>query len=71
MNSLGTSRADSASYDELKAKKDELFLEGATILENALKISPDNQGVLSQLKNIYGALGDTENFKRIKGLLNE
>ena len=71
MNSLGTSRADAARYDELKAKKDALFLEGATILENALKISPDNQGVLSQLKNIYGALGDTENFMRIKGLLNE
>ncbi len=71
MNSLGTSRADAARYDELKAKKDELFLEGAVILENALKISPDNQGVLSQLKNIYGALGDTENFKRIKELLNE
>lgn len=71
MNSLGTSRADAARYDELKAKKDDLFLEGATILENALKISPDDQSVLSQLKNIYGALGDTENFKRIKELLNE
>jgi len=71
MNTLGTSRADIARYDELKENKDSLFKEGATILENALKINADNQGLLEQLKNIYGALGDTENFKRIKGLLEE
>ncbi|MBT8203952.1 MAG: tetratricopeptide repeat protein [Eudoraea sp.] len=71
MNSLGNSRADIAKYDELKKKKDELFLEGVTVLEDALKANPDNQGILSQLKNIYGALGDTENFMRIKKLLGE
>ena len=71
MNTLGTSRADIARYDELKENKDSLFQVGATILENALKINADNQGILEQLKNIYGALGDTENFKRIKGLLEE
>ncbi|WP_422859527.1 tetratricopeptide repeat protein [Flagellimonas sp. S174] len=71
MNSLGSSRADIARYDELKQKKDDLFLEGAKVLEDALKTNPDNQSVLSQLKNIYGALGDTENFKRIKELLGE
>ena len=71
MNSLGNSRADIARYDELKQKKDDLFVEGAKVLEDALKTNPDNQSVLSQLKNIYGALGDTDNFKRIKGLLGE
>ena len=71
MNTLGTSRADIARYDELKESKDSLFKEGATVLENALKLNEDNQGILEQLKNIYGALGDTENFKRIKGLLEE
>jgi len=71
MNTLGTSRADIARYDELKEKKDSLFKEGAMILENALKLNEDNPGILEQLKNIYGALGDTENFKRIKGLLEE
>ena len=71
MNTLGTSRADIAKYDELKKKKDELFQEGATVLEAALKNNPDNQGILSQLKNIYGALGDNENFMRIKKLLGE
>lgn len=71
MNALGTSRADIAKYDELKKKKDDLFKEGAAVLEAALKTNPDNQGILSQLKNIYGALGDNENFMRIKKLLGE
>lgn len=71
MNALGTSREDIARYDELKEKKDELFLEGAQILEDALENNPDNQSILTQLKNIYGALGDNENFMRIKKLLGE
>lgn len=71
MNSLGNSRDDIARYDELKAKKDDLFTQGANILENALKTNPDNQGVLTQLKNIYGAMGDNENFMRIKKMLGE
>ena len=71
MNSLGNSRADIAKYDELKTKKDDLFMEGATILEEALKTNPDNQGILTQLKNIYGAMGDNENFMRVKKLLGE
>lgn len=71
MNTLGNSRDDIARYDELKQKKDALFLEGAGILEEALKSNPDNQGILTQLKNIYGALGDNENFMRMKKLLGE
>ncbi|MEA1787006.1 tetratricopeptide repeat protein [Arenibacter sp. GZD96] len=71
MNSLGNSRADIARYDELKEKKDALFLEGANILEEALKGNPENQGILTQLKNIYGAMGDNDNFMRVKKLLGE
>ncbi|MDV7139265.1 tetratricopeptide repeat protein [Maribacter sp. TH_r10] len=71
MNSLGNSRADIARYDELKKKKDDLFQEGADVLEEALKTNPDNQGILTQLKNIYGAMGDNENFMRLKKLLGE
>ena len=71
MNALGTSRADLAQYDAYKKQKDELFQEGAVVLEDALKVNPGNEAVLSQLKNIYGALGDNENFMRIKGLLGE
>lgn len=71
MNALGTSKADIAKYDELKEKKDSLFREGATVLEDALQSNPDNESILTQLKNIYGALGDNENFMRIKKLLGE
>lgn len=71
MNTLGNSRADIARYDELKAQKDNLFKEGATVLEDALKANPENQGLLEQLKNIYGAMGDNENFMRVKKLLGE
>lgn len=71
MNTLGNSRKDIARYDELKKQKDDLFSEGAEVLESSLKLNPDNQGVLSQLKNIYGAMGDNENFMRVKKLLGE
>lgn len=69
MNSLGSSRADIAKYDELKEKKDNLFRRGADVLEKALKLNPDNQGILEQLKNIYGALGDNDNYTRLKKLI--
>jgi len=69
LNSLGNSRADIAKYDELKKKKDDLFTKGANILEEALKLNPGNQAILNQLKNIYGALGDNENFLRLKKLI--
>jgi len=71
MNSLGNSKADIARYDELKEQKDALFTEGATVLEDALKTNPGNQGILTQLKNIYGAMGDNDNFMRIKKILGE
>jgi tetratricopeptide (TPR) repeat protein len=71
MNTLGNSRADITRYDELKQLKDDLFKEGATVLEDALKTNPDNQGILTQLRNIYGAMGDNENFLRLKKLLGE
>lgn len=71
MNALGNSKADIARYDELKEQKDSLFKEGAGVLEEALKTNPGNQGILTQLKNIYGAMGDNENFMRVKKLLGE
>ena len=71
MNTLGNSRSDIARYDELKQLKDDFFGKGAKILEDALKMEPENQSILSQLKNIYGAMGDNDNFMRIKKLLGE
>lgn len=71
MNSLGNSRADITRYDELKTQKNDLFKEAAIVLEDGLKVNPENQAFLEQLKNIYSVMGDEENFMRIKKLLGE
>ncbi len=73
MNELSSSykKEDIAKYDKLKEQKDDLFREGAKVLEAALKDNPNDKSILSQLKNLYGALGDTDNFKRVKGMLGE
>ncbi|MDO4782470.1 MAG: tetratricopeptide repeat protein [Capnocytophaga felis] len=71
MNSLGNSKADIAKYEELRLKKDEFFKKGAEILENFYKTQGKNESILEQLKNIYGALGDSANFQRVKGLLGQ
>ena len=52
-------------------KKEDLFVEASRLLEDALKHNPGNETVLAQLKNIYGALGDNENFMRVKKLIGE
>ncbi|MFK8267423.1 tetratricopeptide repeat protein [Capnocytophaga cynodegmi] len=71
MNSLGNSKADIAKYEELRVQKDDLFKKGAEILENFYKTQGRNENILEQLKNIYGALGDSANFQRVKGLLGQ
>jgi tetratricopeptide (TPR) repeat protein len=71
MNALGNSRADIAKYDELKEKKDSFFRQGADVLEKALKNNPENENIMTQLKNIYGAMGDNENFLKMKKMLGE
>ena len=71
MNGLGSSRKDIARYDELKAQKQEFFKKAAVALEAGLAANDGNTDLLGQLKNIYGALGDNENYMRIKNLLEE
>ncbi len=71
MNSLGNSKSDIAKYEELKGKKDDLFKQGAQVLEDALKTTPDSKSIMEQLKNIYGAMGDNENFMRLKKMMGE
>ncbi|PCJ93275.1 MAG: hypothetical protein COA50_14700 [Flavobacteriaceae bacterium] len=73
MNDLSMSRkkSDLDKYDALKQQKDDLFVVAAKVLEDALDLNSDSQAILNQLKNIYGALGDDENFMRIKALIQE
>lgn len=69
MNALGTSAADNKKFDELQAKKNDLYKEAIPYLEKILTIESKNAPAIETLKNIYGALGDTANFKKMKALL--
>lgn len=73
MNTLAMSakKSDLDKYDALKEQKEELFKESAAVLESALENLPSNNDILTQLKNLYGALGDNENFKRILELMEQ
>ena len=71
MNKLGSSKKDIARYDELKAEKQAFFKKAAEALESGLAANDNNTDLLSQLKNIYGALGDNVNYMRVKKLLEE
>ena len=71
MNKLGTSKADNEKFDKLRGEKDELFKKGASILEDFIKVHGNTDSILEQLKIIYGALGDTSNFQRIKKMLDK
>tara|TARA_B100000989_G_scaffold6465_1_gene4479 strand:+ start:571 stop:1800 length:1230 start_codon:yes stop_codon:yes gene_type:complete len=69
MNSLGTSSADNRKYDELKVKREQLFVEAIPYLEKLVSINPKNIDAITTLKNIYGTIGDSVNFKKYKDLL--
>lgn len=71
MNALGNSKADIAKFEQLRNQKDDLFKKGAQILENFIKSNGNEENILEQLKNIYGALGDSANFQRVKKLLEQ
>lgn len=70
MNALGTSAADNRKYDELKTKRESLYLEAVPYLEQLVKINPTNKDALTTLKNIFGTIGDTANFKKYRDLLD-
>lgn len=69
MNSLGTSAADNRKYDALKSKREQLFLEAVPILEKLVTINSNNVEALTTLKNIFGTIGDTANFKKYRDML--
>ena len=67
MNGLGTSRSDNARYDELKTERENLYKECVPILEKLVSMN-QNQEAVKTLMNIYGTLGNTEGFKKMKDL---
>ncbi len=69
MNGLSTSRADTKRYDVLKQKREDLYKECVPLLEKLVKINPNSESAINTLKNIYGTIGDTEGFKKMKEML--
>ncbi|MFV9550777.1 tetratricopeptide repeat protein [Algibacter sp. PT7-4] len=66
MGKLGMSKADDAKYEKLKEEKNTLFNEGANVLLDFISKNPSpGTGILTQLKNIYQALGETQKAKDI------
>ena len=68
MNKLGSSAADDRKYDELKAKRNQLYLDAIPYLESAFGIDPNNYQASKTLANIYSAVGDTDKYKEFKAI---
>jgi len=66
MNGLGSSKADDMKYDNLKAKRMQVYKDAIPYLLSALKIKPNNIDAAKTLMNIYSAVGDTAKYKEIK-----
>ena len=71
MNSLGTSRADNAKYDELKAKREQLYLECVPVLKSLIALDESNLEAVKTLRNIYGTIGDNEGFMAMKAIVDK
>ena len=71
MNSLGNSRADNAKYDELKAKREELYLECVPVLKSLIALDDANLEAVKTLRNIYGTIGDNEGFMEMKAIVEK
>ena len=68
MNALGSSASDDRKYDQLKAERNQLYLDAIPYLEKAIGIDSTNFQAAKTLSNIYSATGNTEKFKEFKAL---
>ena len=71
MNSLGMSTADYNRYDELKIERENLYKNAIPYLEKVYNFENDNLSAARTLKNIYSALGDTEQENKYKVIVAE
>ncbi|RZV65590.1 MAG: tetratricopeptide repeat protein [Flavobacteriaceae bacterium] len=70
MNQLGSSAADDRKYDELKAKRMQVYKDAIPYLESALEIKQNNLQAATTLMNIYSAIGDTAKYKEMKAMVD-
>ena len=68
MNGLGTSRADNARYDELKGKRNAMYVEAVPFLEKAIAVDEkaNNTELMKTLMSIYSQLGEDAKYKALK-----
>ncbi len=66
MNGLGMSKKDNERYDELDAKRKELYKEVLPDLEKAMEVDPDNKDVIQTAMNLYSNLGNEEKVAELK-----
>jgi len=65
MNSLGTSSADNARYDELKEKRLNLYKKAVPYIEKAFELKPELQ-TAKYLRDIYSTAFMTDKYKAMK-----
>ena len=66
MNGLSNSASDNIKYDELKAKRINVYKEAVPYLENVLKVDSTDIDFAKTLANIYSAINETEKAKALK-----
>ena len=71
MNALGNSASDNKKYDELKKRRQEIYVVTLPYLQQAYKINPNNSEVVRTLMNIYGQMGDDAKYKELKAKMEE
>tara|TARA_B100000900_G_C20578474_1_gene716368 strand:- start:225 stop:2249 length:2025 start_codon:yes stop_codon:yes gene_type:complete len=69
MNSLSVSKADNLRYDVLKRQRDDLYKDCVPLLEKSIKINK-NQLKIKLLMDVYGTLGDTVGYNKMKKMLD-
>ncbi len=69
MNSLGMSTSDYNRYDELKLIREDLFKSAIPYLDKVYELDPNNIDCIKTLRNIYEQLGNSDEAKKYKDLL--
>lgn len=69
MNALGTSKADTKKYDELKAKMEGMFEQALPFFEKAEASNPNDRNTLIALKEIYARKNDFKKSGEYKARL--
>jgi len=71
MDGLGYSQADYDKYDELAIELESVQRRALEYFLAVFEFEPNNIEAVKNLKNVYGALGDEENFKLMEEIVKK